>query len=179
MLRPLFDAHLDLAWSGLFFNRDLTLEVREMRQRERGMSDERARGHNTLSLPELRRAGVRVCVATLLARGGPEQTPQPTYKRTDLDYVNPTHANAIAHAQLAYYRSLEQQGHVKMLRTRGELSAHWQLAQRDPAAPLGLILSMEGADPIVMPEQVQDWWELGLRAVGPAVAHKPDPDRPL
>ncbi len=27
---------------------------------------------------------------------------------------------------------------------------------------------MEGADPIVSPEQARDWWDLGLRAVGPA-----------
>ena len=36
------------------------------------------------------------------------------------------------------------------------------------AAPLGIILSMEGADPIVTPEQTAHWFELGLRAVGPA-----------
>src|SRR5665213_433084 len=166
MLRPLFDAHLDLAWSALFFNRDLTQSVREIRCRELGMTDERARGRNTVSLPELRKAGVRVCVATLLARGGQEQKNQAAYKRTDLDYANPTHAYSIAHAQLAYYRMLERQGHVKMLRTRGDLDAHWELAGQDPAAPLGIILSMEGADPIVTPGQVEEWWNLGLRAVG-------------
>src|SRR5581483_421506 len=109
MPRPIFDAHLDLAWSAVFFNRDLTAPVAEVRRREQGMTDEPARGRNTLTLPELRRAGVRVCVATLLARGGPEQPRRPAYKRTDLDWLNPTHAYAAAHGQLAYYRSLEQQ----------------------------------------------------------------------
>ncbi|MDB5353823.1 MAG: Membrane dipeptidase [Phycisphaerales bacterium] len=203
MIRPIFDAHLDLAWSAVCFNRDLTLSVEEIRKREQGMTDEPARGGNTLTLPELRKAGVRVCVATLLARGGPDQKWQAAYKRSDLDYANQTHAYAAAHAQLAYYRVLEKQGHVRVLRTARELEEHWhgeddcklqiancklqiggesvtpaapqfelcnlQFAICNPTSPpLGILLSMEGADPIVAPEQVQEWWDLGLRAVGPA-----------
>jgi membrane dipeptidase len=34
--------------------------------------------------------------------------------------------------------------------------------------PLGIILSMEGADPILSPEHVAGWWKWGLRAIGPA-----------
>ena len=36
------------------------------------------------------------------------------------------------------------------------------------AGPLGVVLSMEGADPVVEPEQLQEWWDAGLRAAGPA-----------
>ena len=131
------------------------------------MSDERARGKNVLSLPELRRSGVAVCVATLLARGGPAQKVLPTYKRTDLDYAAPSLAYAAAHGQLAYYRLLESQGFIRMIRTRSELAAHWGTYSRDPAkTPLGIILSMEGTDPMVTPEQAREWFGLGLRAAG-------------
>ncbi|HWE04404.1 MAG TPA: membrane dipeptidase [Tepidisphaeraceae bacterium] len=167
MLRPIIDAHLDLAWSALYFNRDLTLEVDAVRAREERMTDERGRSRNTLTFPELRRAGVRVAVATLLARGGPDQPKKDGYKRTDLDYVNQTHAHAIARGQLAYYQELEQQGVLRFIRTARDLDAHWQKGSRDSSTPLGVILSMEGADPIVSPAQVQAWWDLGLRAVGP------------
>jgi membrane dipeptidase len=168
-MRLIFDAHLDLAWSAVSYNRDLTLGVDEVRRREQGMTDEPARGRNTLTLPELRRAGVGVAVATLLARGGPEQRFQPAYKRTDLDHATQSLAFAAAHAQLAYYGLLEQQGHLRILRTRGELDAHWAAYRAQPSTtPLGVILSMEGADPIVEPEQVPYWWAQGLRAVGPA-----------
>ena len=168
-MRLIIDAHLDLGWSAVSFNRDLTLELDEIRRREQGMTDELARGKGTVTLPELRRAGVAVAVATLLARGGPEQRWQAGYKRTDLDHACPSLAFAQAHAQLAYYRLLEQQGHLRILRTRGELDAHWDDYQQRPAtAPLGVILSMEGADPIVEPAQVRYWWDQGLRAVGPA-----------
>src|SRR5215218_3587419 len=98
---PIVDAHLDLAWSAVFFNRDLKDDVHEVRRREEGMTDEPARGRGTVTFPELRRAGVAVCVATLLARGGPDQRPQTGYKRTDLDYINQDVAHCAAHAQLA------------------------------------------------------------------------------
>ena len=110
MTRLIFDSHLDLGWSAVSFNRDLALEVDEIRRREAGMTDMRARGRNTVSLPELRQAGVRVCVATLLARGGPEQKFQTGYQRTDLDHATQSIAYTAAHAQLAYYRLLENRG---------------------------------------------------------------------
>ena len=167
MPRLILDSHLDLAWCAVFFNRDLTLPVDDLRALERGMTDERSRGNNVLSLPELRKAGVAVCVATLLARGGPKQTPQKAYKRTDLDYATPRLAYCAAHAQLAYYRLLEAQGHVKMIRTGPELDAHWAAYAKDPAkTPMGIILSMEGTDPIVSPDQAHEWFALGLRAAG-------------
>src|SRR5947208_1859176 len=34
--------------------------------------------------------------------------------------------------------------------------------------PLGFILSMEGADPVLAPGQVEEWYEAGLRIIGPA-----------
>src|SRR3954447_9822824 len=179
MPRPIFDSHLDLAWSACSFNRDLTLPVDEIRRREAHMTDERSRGRNVLSLPELRAAGVACCVGTLLARGGPAQSPQLTYKRTDLDHANPTLAYAAAHEQLAWYRLLESQGHLKMIRSAAELDTHWQAwaetrlaanapkaAIRSPQSAIGVILSMEGTDPIVTPDHVHDWFAAGLRAAG-------------
>jgi membrane dipeptidase len=167
MPRPLFDSHLDLGWSAVFFNRDLTQSISQIRERERGMTDMPARGRNTVSLPELRGAGVRVCVATLLARSGPDQKWQEGYQRTDLDYASQSIAYSAAHAQLAYYRLLEKQGHLRFLRTSGELMAHWKIASADPQAPLGIILSMEGMDPVIDPQQLEEWWDVGLRAAGP------------
>jgi membrane dipeptidase len=161
--RPIFDAHLDLAWCALSFNRDLTCSVEEIRRREQGMTDSPARGHNTLTLPELRRAGVRVCVGTVLARSGPQQAFKAGYSRTDLDYSSPSIAYAAAQGQLAYYRLLERQGHVRVLRTAADLKAHWHAGE---GAPLGILLSMEGTDPIVTPGQLREWWDAGLRAAG-------------
>jgi membrane dipeptidase len=167
-VRPLIDAHLDLAWSAMYFNRDLLQPISVIRQAEAGMTDELSRQRNTVSFPELRSANVPVCVATLLSRSGPDKPKRTQSKRVDLDYTEQRLAYAHAQGQLAYYRLLESEGHLRILKTRKDLKAHWDAWQKDSAkTPIGIILSMEGADPILRPEQVGAWWEQGLRAVGP------------
>lgn len=61
-----FDSHLDLAWNAIEWNRDLTLPSEEIRRVEldRGQSF-KARGGNTVSLPDLRQGKVGIVVATL------------------------------------------------------------------------------------------------------------------
>lgn len=86
-----------------------------------------------------------------------------------LDFRNQEIAYAMGKGQLAYYRILEDQGQLKMLRTRRDLKEHLdKWLGRDPTTPppLGFVLSMEGADPIVSPGQVSEWWNKGLRVVG-------------
>ena len=61
------DAHLDLSWNALGWNRDLDQTVAEIRLSEAGM-DGTARGKNTVSFPEMRRGRVGIALATLLAR---------------------------------------------------------------------------------------------------------------
>jgi len=77
----------------------------------------------------------------------------------------------MAQGQLAYYRLLQQSGHVSLLETAEELTSHWrqwtsrQEHDHDKDPPIGFILAMEGADAIVAPEQAEAWYEDGLRAV--------------
>jgi membrane dipeptidase len=161
-----FDAHLDLAWNALDWNRDLLLPVAEIRRREReaGLSD-KGRGQNTVAFPELRAGKVALCIATLLARLLRPQS-VPAIQR----YSSMEAAYAAAHGQLAYYRALEQRGVVRLILDAATLEAHvraWE-ANEDGEEPLGFILSMEGADPVLAPEQVGEWWDAGLRIIGPA-----------
>src|SRR6266480_696704 len=145
-MRAIFDSHLDLAWNAVSFNRDLTVSVEEIRAREEGMNDEPGRGRNTLTLVELRKAMVPVCVATVIARSGPSQKRKEVSRRSDLDFSAQAIAYAAAQGQLAYYKLLEEQGHVRMIRTAAELKRHWDLWKKEPEkTPLGFILSMEGA----------------------------------
>ena len=60
--------------------------------------------------------------------------------------------------QLYYYKALEEQGVLRWIKHAGALDAHvkaWTEANSDHA-PLGFILSMEGADPVLHPEQVRN-----------------------
>jgi membrane dipeptidase len=159
------DAHLDLAWNALDWNRDLTRPVEDIRRREReqGMTG-KGRGEGTVAFPELRQGGVGLFIATLLAR-----LHRPDLMPAIQRYESMTVAYAAAQGQLAYYRALEQQGALRWIKDAPTLEAHvraWQEDADEP--PLGFILSMEGADPVLHPEQVTEWWQAGLRIIGPA-----------
>jgi membrane dipeptidase len=159
----LFDAHLDLAWNALDWNRDLQQTVADIRQAEQGMPG-KARGRNTVSFPEMRRAQVGICIATLLPRL--LRDTMPPIQR----FRSMTSAYAAAHGQLAYYRSLTAAGYLRWIKDGPGLDVHIQewLKSGSPSAPIGFILSMEGADSVLSPEQVREWWDAGLRIIGPA-----------
>ena len=166
-MRPLFDAHLDLAWNALYFDRDLALPLASLRVAEAHMTDVRWRGRATVSFPELRRARVAVCVVTVLARAGVSPERRSAFRRVDVDYNTPAAAFSHAQGQLAYYKLLEAQGIVRILHTAAALDDHWTQWQAHPeAAPTGVILSMEGCDPITEPDHAAWWFHCGLRVAG-------------
>ena len=157
----IFDAHLDLAINAVDWNRDLRVSVADLRAQERAANmAEPGRGRATVTFPELKRAGVRTGVATVIARF-----------ETPVDHAfgwsSPEACYASAMGQLAYYRAMERSGWVRQLRTRADLRDHAAAAARDPdAVPFGFILSMECADPILDVAQLDEWYAHGLRAVG-------------
>ena len=108
----IFDAHLDLAWNALDWNRDLLLPAAEIRRREceLGMTG-KGRGEGTVSFPELRRGKVAIFIATLLAR-----VLKPGAVPAFQPYASMEAAYAAAHGQLTYYRVLEQQGLLRWIK---------------------------------------------------------------
>jgi membrane dipeptidase len=90
-----------------------------------------------------------------------------------MDHATREAAYCACHAQLSYYRLLETHGVLRMITTASELDDHWARwlaaseSQRQ-SLPIGAILSMEGADPVLAPADLDYWWQQGLRAIGPA-----------
>ena len=161
--RPMMiiDSHLDLSWNALNWRRDLTKSIDELRRSEQGMND-RDRGHNTVSFAELQKAEMVVCLATVLARCSKLKDPL-------LDYPSREIASAMGVGQVEYYRIMESKGYMRMLRDWPAVEAHvaeWKKTH-GKGMPLGYILAMEGADPILEPSQVEVWFERGLRVVEP------------
>jgi membrane dipeptidase len=152
------DSHLDLAWNALNWNRDLTRSIEEIRRAEAQMPDYH-RGRNTVCFPEMRRGGVAICLATVLARCTTVNDPM-------LDYRSPEIASAMAHGQRTYYRIMERQGHMRMLKSPEDIRNHLKEWHNGSRQAIGYILSMEGADPILSPDDAANWWEEGLRVVG-------------
>ncbi len=162
----IIDAHLDLAWNALQWNRNLQQPVAVIRAGEQGMVGP-GRGLGTVALPEMRRGRVALCFATLLARSTGEPVP-------NLDYASPAQAYGAAQGQLAYYHALAQQGEIRLVGDGIALDEHiaewerWEQDETRPHPPLGLIISMESADPILHPPQLDEWRQAGVRLIGPA-----------
>lgn len=157
----LFDAHLDLALNGVDWNRDLRCEVDNLRAQERalGMTDP-GRGGSTLSLPELRRAEIGICLSTLLAR-------QEREINHSFGWTTPQTCYAMAHAHLAWHRAMERAGLLRSIKTKSQLAHHIKDYHDHPdTAPLGFIQTMEGADPLLVPDTIDEFYEHGLRAIG-------------
>jgi membrane dipeptidase len=167
----IIDAHLDLAMNALQWNRDLCLSVHTIRAQEAGSSG-KSRGQGTVAFPEMAQGRISLCFATLIARSTGQLAPH-------IDYARPAQAYGIAQGQLAYYRALERAGCVCIVANQGELERHmaewaaWESRAEDPSPvgserdfpPLGFVIAMEGADPIVDPDQLEEWWAAGLRVV--------------
>jgi membrane dipeptidase len=162
----IIDAHLDLAWNALQWNRNIQHSVYTIRTGESNLSGP-GRGQGTVALPEMRKGRVALCFATLLARSTGRAI-------QNLDYSSPYQAYAAAQGQLAYYHALDEAGEIRLITNREELDGHisaWQGWEEQPdlAQPrVGLVLSMESADPILLPEQLPAWKEAGVRIIGPA-----------
>ena len=168
-MRPIIDAHLDLSWSALQWSRDLTQPLAAVRAAEAHMTDHRGRGRGTVTLPEMRAGRIGACLATVLARTKPQVCPPAGFNRRDLDFRVQAQTYAMAQGQLAYYRALEQQEQLRFIRTSADLRQHWDAWTAAPdSEPLGIILAMEGADPILSPAQAEAWFADGLRCLGMA-----------
>nr|WP_216317685.1 membrane dipeptidase [Deinococcus aestuarii] len=146
----LIDGHLDLAMNAEA-GRDLTLGLETLRGR-----DPVAGQTATVTFGELRAAGVRVCFGTLFARPHGSGSPG--------GYTDHAGARAQALAQLDRYRRWEDAGCVRLLRAGREVEDH--LAGGSEA--LGVVLLMEGADPVRDADDLAFWVGAGVRVVGPA-----------
>lgn len=152
------DGHLDIAWNKVALQRDFLESVAHKRARE-GDKPAHGEGIALVGLPEMLTGNVRLAFATIYV--APARPNRQTWGRT---YNTPEEAHAQAFEQVAYYRELpERDERVALVTTRAEL-------ERVLATPnqVGLVLLMEGADPIIEPAQVSEWAERGVRIVGPA-----------
>lgn len=178
----IIDAHLDLAMNALEWNRDLVLPVSAIREREKGMTDKPDRGKGTVSLPELRKGGIGLVVATQIARYVEKGSILPGWH-------SPQQAWAQTQGQLAWYRAMEESGEMIMITDSKGLEKHLDLWMNkgtgekgekekegetgekgvsDDTRPVGFILSLEGADSLVDLSYLERVYRQGLRAIGPA-----------
>ncbi|WP_425147668.1 dipeptidase [Deinococcus sp.] len=156
-MSAVFDGHLDLAYNAQI-GRDLTLPLKLLR------SSDPLRGQTAcVTFGELRRAGVGACFGTLFAAPSAATT-----HRSDAPdgYTDWQGARRQALAQLDQYRHWEDGGHLRLLGSGAEVAAH--LDGWDESRPLGVLLLMEGADPLRDAGDLPFWHGAGVRLIGPA-----------
>lgn len=160
----IIDAHLDLSWNALQGNRDLLRSAYTIRTQEVGTPG-KGRAQGTVAFPDMRQGRLAVSVVTLFARCTGQPSPH-------ADYASPTQSYGVAQGQLAYYRALEHEGHIRIIADCANLDSHiadweaWEGTGSADTPPLGFVISMEGADPILKPDQLEEWVGGGLRLLG-------------
>jgi membrane dipeptidase len=153
------DSHLDLAFSGCQINRDLTVPAATVRTHD-PEAVSRAFGSCTVTFPELRRGHVGIVLATVMSRLDPNDR----WSRTGMYTQAQCYGVGCGHYH--YYLGLERLGVARLIRScqaLDEMVEAW--ADPRPDTPVGLVLAMESADPILGPDQVEEWRQRGLRMV--------------
>ncbi len=162
------DAHQDMAWNILTFDRDYTLSAAETRQCERGTGIPEKNGDTLLGWPDFQKGRVAIIFASIFAAPIRE-------KLGDWDtqsYANVDQANSIYNAQLdAYYRLSDQHpDKFRLVLSQVDLKdvlSHWDLDEPE-SHPVGLVPLMEGAEAVRYPSELEEWWSRGVRIIGPA-----------
>jgi membrane dipeptidase len=182
----LIDAHEDIAWNALTFNRDVRRSAAETRQREANSTTPGYNGNTLLGKEDWISGEVAVIFATLFA--SPASHSMGAWDSQS--YQNAQEAHQAVSAQLDYYHRLtEQDQQFRLIDVESALDAvlnTWR-DERDPEERLiGLVPLMEGADGIRAPEEVYEWYERGLRIIALAWSgsrysggtHEPGPIKP-
>jgi membrane dipeptidase len=163
------DAHQDLAWNIQTFGRDYTRTVEDTRKHEQGTNAPMHNDDTLLGWDSYQRGRVAVVFSTLFA--APMRTNEASWDI--ICYRDEQEANSMYREQVNIYERLvgEHPDRFCMLRTRRELIAHiagWESSNGEH--PVGLILLMEGAEGILDISELEEWWQKGVRIIGPAWA---------
>lgn len=164
------DSHQDLAWNMLTFGRDYARSAEETRHLEEGSQAPVRNGDSLLGWPDYQNGQVAVVFSTLFA------APQ-RHKLGDWDtltYMNSDQAHSSYSAQLdAYHRLVDEHPDkfrlVQTLQDLDEILTHWEQDEVGEH-PVGLVILMEGAEGVRQPPELEEWWERGVRLIGPAWA---------
>lgn len=160
------DAHEDIAWNVTAFGRDYTNSALAIRQRESERGAPPPTGNTLLGKPEWLLGHVGIIFATLFV--APARRKVGAWET--LVYHNSQEAHQQASDQLDVYHRLADEDPVfKLIGTKSDLKeviAAWAGDKSLEDRLIGLLPTMEGADPILEPEQVEEWFERGIRSVG-------------
>jgi membrane dipeptidase len=181
----IIDAHQDLAYSALTFGRNYLRSASETRRHEFDTPNPERNGHSMLGWPDYQRGQIAVIFGVLF------QAPR-RYQRASWEtqvFGDLLQARQNYENQYSYYRHLEDNNPNKfrLVMTKNNLREVLKPWEENPAFlpeettsedeetqpkeavthPVGLVLLMEGIEGIGAPQEMEEWWERGIRIAGP------------
>ena len=166
------DGHRDIAYDFIDLGRDYGRSVAETRALEANVSRPRLKGPALTGLPDAIDAGIALVNAVIFVEPAEFESwgSEPADPDSKIVYRTPQEAEQRALEQIEWYKGFgSQQPTVQMVYTAQDLDdalATWA-PEADPARrKQGMVLLMEGADPMVEPSQFAEWWERGVRILG-------------
>jgi membrane dipeptidase len=137
----------------VLLGRDYDSAAAAIRKREK-----KTREQCMVTLRELEAGNVAVAFGTLY-------TGTNTYD-ADGNGVYKTPPEESARKQLDVYLQWEADGKARIIRDRAALDAHLDTWRED--GMLGIVVLIEGGDSITSPDALSQWWDAGVRVIGPA-----------
>jgi membrane dipeptidase len=176
------DGHEDLAYNMLTFQRDYTRSVVETRRIEAGGTTPIHNEDSVLGWSEYQRGQVAVINAVLFV--APERRSAGSFESQY--YSDYSQAHHLYSAQLdAYHRLVnDHSDKFRLILNHQDLDEVWEAWQQPGQAnspdaedqghpvgrPVGLVVLMEGAEGVREPDELESWWQRGVRLIGPAWA---------
>jgi membrane dipeptidase len=167
----IIDSHQDIAWNMLTYGRDYTRSAYETRRRESATEIPQRNGDCLVGWPEYQKGQVAAIFATLFAAPARKKEPGDTILYADYQTAHRLYRN-----QIDVYRKLTDSypDKFRLVASAKELDSvieHWSKpVPEGEGHPVGMIYLMEGADGVRSPDELEEWYDLGLRIIGLAWA---------
>lgn len=155
------DGHLDLGWNISNYGRDYVQSAYTLR----GHSSSAGAGAAMVGLPELLAGRVALVLGIIFVMPASHANAGHIARYSTADEAHDWGLAMLSGIEDLAARSPQ----ITIVRTRADLDAvlaTWQPDQPENARQVGIMLGMEGADPIRTPDELADWHARGLRSVG-------------
>jgi membrane dipeptidase len=170
----IIDAHEDLAWNMLTFGRDYRRSAAETRQLESNTATPSRNGHTLIGWPDYQRGQVGLVFSTLFI--APKRYQSGLWDSQV--FREGSDARRLYHAQIDCYRRLADQNpdFFRLITHKEDLRSVLKVWEGGPSDfptvthPVGLVMLMEGAEGIEDPGELEEWWQSGVRILGPVWA---------
>lgn len=171
----LIDAHQDIAYNTLTFERDYRHSAYETRRREIDTPHPKNNnGDSLIGWPEFQRGQVGLIFASLFVM---ERKYDPVGYENQV-YDTRGEASRLTSTQIDLYEKLcdETPNMFRLIRSRRDLNDHLAEWKEKPADyperthPVGLVIMVEGAEGITGQAELEEWWQRGVRIIAPDYA---------